>query len=254
MHEERCKKGPLSNRETSYRFSLTADAANGAPPSVIIINRSSKAPPQCWKDGTTSIKEGLPQLGRKYLAHYASWRSSYSGGSAVLHSCYEAVTRYIPAPAFDNSFLGETPRQKVLLHRAFRFTQAIVHDIEAANQAGIKPTIISVGADGWFCSQKAILPWLQATRLSFDFVVRLSCLPLGISAQHADLHYKVWWILYDVKHIRIALESGPGQDQNEKADELIAAWKMLQDSKDTSFGRKYGRNYVDPDLKFPLIE
>jgi len=46
MNEDRCKGGPPSDRETSYRFSLTADAANGAPPSVMIINRSSKALPQ----------------------------------------------------------------------------------------------------------------------------------------------------------------------------------------------------------------
>ena len=125
MHEELCKGGPPSDRETLYRFSLTADAANGATPSVIIINRSSKAPPQCWKDGTASVKEGLPQLGRKYLAHYAAW-NGYPGGPAVLHSCYEAVTRYIPAPAYDNSFLGDT---KVATMSLFLFVCAFMHTL-----------------------------------------------------------------------------------------------------------------------------
>lgn len=41
IHQERCKPKPVATRETSFRFSLTKSAEEGAPPVVIIVDRSS---------------------------------------------------------------------------------------------------------------------------------------------------------------------------------------------------------------------
>ena len=49
-----------------------------------------------------------------------------------------------------------------------------------------------------------------------------------------------------------ALEQGAGHD--EKTDELIAAWKLLQSSKDVAFGMSCGRNAIDTTLQFSEIE
>ncbi|KAI5374659.1 hypothetical protein J4E82_006527 [Alternaria postmessia] len=251
MHESRCKgDGSSPERRTSYRFALTSAAREGEPPSVIVVNRSSAKAPGSWKDGTDSLQDGLPNIGKKYLAHYAAWTTF--DGAAVIHSCYDVATRYLPSPAVDDSFTASSQSYRIKQHRAFVFTQAIVNDIEAANQAGIRPTILSVGADGWFCDAKAIVPWLQATILKFDLVLYLNCLPNGISTKFADEHYGAWWIRYDPQLILKALESGFGLD--EKADELIAAWKILQDSKDSSFGKSYGRNHINPNTLFPILE
>jgi hypothetical protein len=197
-----------------------------------------------------TIQDGLPNVGRRYLAQYAAWKG-YTGNSAVLHSCYDVATRYLPSPAFDDSFLATSQSHKIKQHRAFVFTQAIISDIEAANQFGIQPTVVSVGIDGWFCDRAAITPWLQASTLKFDMVMRLSCLLNGMSDRFADLHHGVGWMTYDTKLISEALMSGPVED--EKADELITAWKLLQDSKDASFGMSYGRNHVNPNIAFPTI-
>jgi len=35
---------------------------------------------------------------------------------------------------------------------------AITGDIQAANEAGIKPVLISVGLDGWDCDVRMLLP------------------------------------------------------------------------------------------------
>jgi hypothetical protein len=251
MHESRCKgDGSSPERRTSYRFALTSAAREGEPPSVIVVNRSSAKAPGSWKDGTDSLQDGLPNIGKKYLAHYAAWTTF--DGAAVIHSCYDVATRYLPSPAVDDSFTASSQSYRIKQHRAFVFTQAIVNDIEAANQAGIRPTILSVGAGGWFCDAKAIVPWLQATILKFDLVLYLNCLPNGISTKFADEHYGAWWIRYDPQLILKALESGFGLD--EKADELIAAWKILQDSKDSSFGKSYGRNHINPNTLFPILE
>jgi hypothetical protein len=251
MHESRCKgDGSSPERRTSYRFALTSAAKEGEPPSVIVVNRSSAKAPGSWKDGTDSLQDGLPNIGKKYLAHYAAWTTF--DGAAVIHSCYDVATRYLPSPAVDDSFTASSQSYRIKQHRAFVFTQAIVNDIEAANQAGIRPTILSVGAGGWFCDAKAIVPWLQATILKFDLVLYLNCLPNGISTKFADEHYGAWWIRYDPQLILKALESGFGLD--EKADELIAAWKILQDSKDSSFGKSYGRNHINPNTLFPILE
>ena len=120
------------------------------------------------------------------------------------------------------------------------------------NQSRTWRTLLSDSADGWFCDTRAITPVLQATGLEFDLVLYLNCLPNGISTNFADDHHGAWWIRYDPQLILKALKSGPGQD--EKADELIAAWKILQDSKDSCFGKSYDRNHICPDTMFPLLE
>ena len=83
MHEHRCKGNWSSpERKTSYRFPLTATARE--PPSVIVVNRSSAKAPESWKNGTNSLQDGLPNIGKRYPAHYAAWMTF--NGAAVLHS------------------------------------------------------------------------------------------------------------------------------------------------------------------------
>ncbi|CAN9477428.1 unnamed protein product [Alternaria alternata] len=251
MHLERCQGVPPRQRVSSFRFALTTSAVDGAPPSVIIVNRSSAKAPESWKDNADTIEEGLPMLGRRYLNHYAAW-SGYTGGSAVLHSCYDVPTRYIPAPALDDSFLASSQSHMIKQHRTFKFTQAIVSDIEAANQAGIEPTVLTIGVDGWFCDTRMILPWLQASTLQFELVIRTSQPAYGMTRRFAEEHGGIYWWTYQTKAILQALEQGAGHD--EKTDELIAAWKLLQSSKDVAFGMSCGRNAIDTTLQFSEIE
>lgn len=107
MHEERCKGSTISERRTSSRHCLTASAEASMPPFVIIIVRSSAERPKVWKAGTNSFEEGLPVLGQKILALYAAW-SGFSGGSAVLHACYDCPKRYLPSATMDTGFLEMT--------------------------------------------------------------------------------------------------------------------------------------------------
>ncbi|CAN9163380.1 unnamed protein product [Alternaria alternata] len=208
---------------TAKPLSPSPSAGNTSNPNRVAIQPFKNeqiryAPPGSWKDGTDSLQDGLPNIGKKYLAHYAA--------DDLRWGCS------------DPQLLRTSPRDIFLAC--------------SANQAGIRPTILSVGADGWFCDAKAIVPWLQATILKFDLVLYLNCLPNGISTKFADEHYGAWWIRHDPQLILKALESGLGLD--EKADELIAAWKILQDSKDSSFGKSYGRNHINPNTLFPILE
>jgi hypothetical protein len=55
--------------------------------------------------------------------------------------------------AVNRSMFQENLHQRLSFHRAFKFTTAIKGDIQAANEADITLTIISVGLDGWACRQ-----------------------------------------------------------------------------------------------------
>jgi len=75
-----------SIKHKTYRFALTAAAREGEPPSVIVVNRSSAKAPEIWKDTTNSLQDGLPNIGKRYLAHHSAWTTF--DGAPVLHGCY----------------------------------------------------------------------------------------------------------------------------------------------------------------------
>ncbi|CAI9633701.1 hypothetical protein GT037_005070 [Alternaria burnsii] len=175
-----------------------------------------------------------------------------SGISAVIQSCSDCSTRQLPAPAVNQSIFEESLHQRLSLHRAFKFTAAIVEDIQAANDSGITPILISVGLDGWACDIRMIHPWMQASNLLFELVIRTAKPVYGMTDRFAVRHGNIYWWTYQSKAIWQALEQGAGHD--EKADELIAAWKLLQSSKDVAFGMSSGRNVVDTTPHFPEVE
>lgn len=254
-HEERCKKREASLSRTSYRFTLKKAAEASHPPKIIIVNRSSSSPPKEWKAKTQSIYEGLPIIGKSILAHYIAMSSANASGiSAVIHSCSNCSTRQLPAPAVNQSIFEENLHQHLSLHRAFKFTAAIVEDIQAANDSGITPILISVGLDGWACDIRMIHPWMQVSNLLFELVIRTAKPVYGMTDRFAVKHGNVYWWTYQSKAIWQALEQGAGAGHDEKADELIAAWKLLQSSKDVAFGMSSGRNAVDTTPQFPQVE
>ncbi|KAF3043433.1 hypothetical protein E8E12_007372 [Didymella heteroderae] len=167
MHEERCRAQSVATIEkTSLRFKLNQAAQEHRPPTYIVVVRSSNRILEGWKAGTDSYLTGLPVLGKKILAHFAAKVGS-SDGAAVLHAAYECPTRRVPALARDLSYLETQNHQKKMVWRGFKFTQAIVADIKAANEAGIKPFVISQGIDGFFCDVTIIHPWLHQSSLTF---------------------------------------------------------------------------------------
>jgi len=84
-HEHLCKEErSFPERKTSYRFALTAAAREA--PSAIVVNRSSATAPESWKDGTNSLEDGLPNIGKRYLAHCAAW-TAFSGAAMLYSWC-----------------------------------------------------------------------------------------------------------------------------------------------------------------------
>lgn len=128
--------------KTSMRFQLNEAALRNEPPTFIIVNRSSNRVSESWKAGTYHYRTGLPTVGKAILAHFAA-KSDHRQGAVILHSAYECPTRRVPALQHDLSYLEQDNHQKKMIYRGFKFTQAIVNDISAANQAGVEPSIIS---------------------------------------------------------------------------------------------------------------
>ncbi|KAJ8106966.1 hypothetical protein OPT61_g9188 [Boeremia exigua] len=194
MHEERCTGETVAKESnTTMRFKLNNAAQNNEPARFIIVLRSSNRIPEGWKANTDNYRDGLPILGKKILAHFAA-KTGNRTGAAFLHAANECPTRRVPALTQDLSYRETENHQKSMVWRGFKFTEAIVNDIKAANQAGIKPIVISQGIDGFFCDVRMILPWLRATRIDFEPVIKKE----------------------------------PGHDL--KVDELAAAWKLCQES------------------------
>jgi len=252
-HEENCKMKEANMSSTSYRFPLTKAAESRHPASIIIVNRSSSHPPKEWQAGTGSIHTGLPIVGRAILAHHiARTALPPTNVSAVLHSCSNCTTRQLPSLGINKSMSQDNLHQRLAFHRAFKFTMAITGDIQAANEAGIKPVLISVGLDGWACDERMLLPWLQTSALQFELVIHLQKLQYGMTDRFSELHGEIHWWEYQTQSILEALERGSGYD--DKTDELIAAWKLLQSGKDVSFGVTCGRNFINTASRFPTID
>jgi hypothetical protein len=117
---------------------------------------------------------------------------------------------------------------------AFKFTAAIVGEIQAANDSGITPVLISVGLDGWACDVRMIFPWLQASNLLFELIIPTAKPVYGMADRFAEKYGDIYWWTYQAKAILQALKQGAGHDG--MTDELIAAWKHLQSSEEVAFG------------------
>ncbi|UPX10890.1 uncharacterized protein EKO05_0001526 [Ascochyta rabiei] len=155
MHEERCTYRHVATRRTCY----PPPAESGTPPALIIINRSSSHPPKSREAGPAKIEKDLPLFGKSILADYVTM-SGLKIGPAALHSCSNCSTRELPAVAVDKSIFGDNLHLRLSHHRAFSFAQAITRDIQVANEAGVTPTLLSVGLDGWAGDERKLFPWL----------------------------------------------------------------------------------------------
>lgn len=246
-HEENCKGPVAPKRKTTLRFKL-GSASAGIAPSVIVVARASALAPKGWAAGTSSIEEGLPIWADQILRHYAAMCGE-KFSSAVLHASAFVRTRYMPAPAQDNSTAEVNEDLRWHVRRAHFFTQAILADIKAANAIGVVPTILSVGLDAFTCNTKAIRAWLRENQgIDFTLVLRLNNLDYGITDEYLTLHSNVHWGSYRSDSIRT------GDVSDKSLMELMGAWDKLQGIKDSRTGDnslKHGRNGVDPEASFP---
>ncbi|KZM24447.1 hypothetical protein ST47_g4408 [Ascochyta rabiei] len=150
----------LANHANSHRKDVRSPSAeSGTPPALIIINRSSSHPPKSREAGPAKIEKDLPLFGKSILADYVTM-SGLKIGPAALHSCSNCSTRELPAVAVDKSIFGDNLHLRLSHHRAFSFAQAITRDIQVANEAGVTPTLLSVGLDGWAGDERKLFPWL----------------------------------------------------------------------------------------------
>lgn len=225
MHEERCTGKPAIERRTSPRYCLMASATDNVPPSVIIVNRSSAERPKGWKGKTGDYEEVLLLLGKQYLSHYAAW-SDYPGGSAVMHSCYDCPTRYLPSPTVGNSWLETKDAHRSDKYRAFKFTKQSSTTFRRPTRLVLRqPWFLWALMGGpptagpFFRGYKTLI---QDSNSRLRIVMRMNGLDYGMTDRFADLHHEVYWSTYEIQGILKALQSS-GQD--EKYDELIAVWK-----------------------------
>lgn len=252
-HEEDCVGPKVPKRETTMRFSLGSTLPNApdTPAEVVIVGRSSAFPPKAWAMGTSSHHEGLPIWGDCVLRHFAAYTGA-KFSNAVLHASSHTRTRFMPAPTVDNSTAQATEDLRWHVRRAFFFTKSILHDIKNANAAGITPTLLSVGLDGFTCNTRALQTWLhEQGTITFDIVFRLKALDYGMTRDDVVEHGSVYWASCSSDALRSALNGGISDSTLAR---ILASMDKLQGIKDALTGHnalKNGRNSVASDIIYP---
>ena len=56
------------------------------------------------------------------------------------------------APSYDSSTAEKKEDLRWYVRRAFHFTKTVLTDVKKANAAGITPTLLSIGLDGFNCA------------------------------------------------------------------------------------------------------
>ena len=249
-HEEDCEGPAPPTRPVTMRFDLGSTPPT-TPPDVIVIGRASASPPKSWAMGTANIKQGLPTWGDQIVRHLAVWRGA-KPSAVVLHASPFVRTRYMPAPSYDSSTAEEKEDLRWHVRRAFYFTKAILADIKKANIAGITPTLLSVGLDGFTCNRKALSAWLEVNEdIDFEVVFRFRSLNYGMQEEHVDVHANVYWAAFSSDALRKALN---GDQSDQRLVQVLESMDKLQGIKDAMTGEnslKNGRNGVDTNFVFP---
>ncbi|KAF2869080.1 hypothetical protein BDV95DRAFT_498895 [Massariosphaeria phaeospora] len=200
-------------------------------PTIIIVARSSKQPPESWKGGLgkkAKFKEGLPLFGSKFLQHFETVFGP-TGRSAVLHEAYTAQTRYLPHGAYHTPAAYDTKHELNSAKIACRFTNNVTKDLEAATTLGVKPILLSVGLDGYSCHVKNWLAYIERVP-QFELVLSLPTQIHGITADHATVDRGITWTSYESIDIAGAIRGD--SEHTEEALTLIAAWRQQQAVKD----------------------
>jgi hypothetical protein len=157
-HEENCEGMGSLVRATAFRYPLTETAKTMPASTIVVASSSGFPPPSGWFADKSTLEEGLSIWGQSILRHFVAYTGATGPQSAVVHAGYNVRMRGIPVLLLNESFLQEKETRHWSLYRAYKFTKALVTDIEAANKVNVVPTLLSVGIDGWACDARIITP------------------------------------------------------------------------------------------------
>ncbi|PVH95816.1 hypothetical protein DM02DRAFT_659792 [Periconia macrospinosa] len=183
QHELRCKGIPRPISAAMYQYGLAEDS--GLASTTIIVARSSNTKPKSWGINT-STEAALKLFGSTALSSYKTVfpHSTASEDTSVILARAELPSKY--TPFVDEEVPRSLPDKDVQqLQRSRRFTQLLQKHLQASAS---RPTIISVGLNGWTCCIHKMLQFLQLpTTPPFTFVlaVKESQLRYGIPTSYA---------------------------------------------------------------------
>jgi hypothetical protein len=174
-HIDRCEAtGRAAFPLTCQRLEL-----NGGrdAPTVIMVARSSGKPTKSWFASLEFIEEGLLVFGAERIKDY-ELEFGQEKLNTLSHAASSVSSRTMPAPQGRNSTSMASVSMQKNLGRAWKFTSAIKQDLEtlAAMYASRKPTLISVGLDGFACHLPLLPAFFKAgTGILLDHPRSTSC-------------------------------------------------------------------------------
>jgi hypothetical protein len=250
-HIMRCKgTGRAGYSKSCHRIELEVTTKQ---PTTIMIARSSDGTPKAWFQGCEYVEEGLPKWAADKLADHKSdfgltgWQlpTFFHAGAAVQ-------SRSLPASKENIATSTTSSARQTQLARSWEFTNGIVKDlnkIASALPSG-KPTLVSIGIDGFACQISLILPFLKRVP-QITWVIRETELCYGMSEKvfprrQSGLYYGVFDSYDMIAGIEARLSTDKAKDDCHDVDDevqhLLNVWDTLQNLKDKCRDLKVGRN------------
>jgi len=118
---------------------------------------------------------------RRYAATIVEdFKSDFACGQAstIFHARIQAKTRHVPTERLNMAFRQTHPHVRQNLKNAWKYTKATKDDFVSIAKL-VKPTIMSIGIDGFACKIENIIPFMKRNA-DFVLVIRETELVYGV--------------------------------------------------------------------------
>lgn len=155
----------ISARAKKQRTCTIRLTDGSSPPAVIIVARSSQYDaPKEWFCGKDTLEEGLKIWALAYLKEYHEIYADMRPACIIARS----GVRTVDTPAIGDQITASDAWDRTRLLCVVEHTTALRNAMQASTS---KPTIISIGVDGWGCNVARIADFIKIKR-EFHFVFR----------------------------------------------------------------------------------
>lgn len=210
-------------------ISINLSHIETTPPSIIYVARESNDAPAVWYSGKDRLEEGLriwvlPRV-KEYQTLFEAMRS------ACIVSGSRCRTYLLPAPPSSTEWVDneDASHDRAINRNTLLFTDTIQERLEASHD---RPTVISIGIDGWGADLDRIEQFLKRVR-SFTLVVCTTFITRNggqLSESLLSRGKEFWCGQYESEDVLNRLVSGKHTDS--KVNELVAFWGSIQGAKE----------------------
>lgn len=241
-HVDDCEKQDQSHRYASHRVKLGIDSDGNnldTPVRLIVVARTSGSKaPLSWFAGCELAIDGVRRFAARVMEDFKSDLACGQAGT-IFHARILAKTRHVPTERLNMAFRETHPHVRQNLNNAWKYTKAIKDDLICIAKF-VKPTIMSIGIDGFACKIENIAAFMKRNA-DFVLVIRETELVYGMQEQYFPRHQSgLYYGSFESADIVRSVDTGVPTSAG--ITNLFEAWKGAQGWKDDNARRRVGRN------------